>query len=110
MLLYGTLGALTSGTSRPLTFGDRPAPLTVSAVSTALEIVVVSAVATVEPFLLNLSLRWLAAAHCLGVKPLLHSVRRPTIAAVITTVANAFLIILALSFAIGIAMWCSLLR
>ena len=96
------------GARRLRAFGDRPAPLAISAVLAAVEHVEAATGATVVPFLFFR--RRSAAAHRLGALPLLGRVSGPAPSAVVTAVADAFLVALALLLAVLVAVWGPLLR
>ena len=89
-------------------FSYRPAPLAISAVLAAVEHVEAATGATVVPRLFFS--RWSAAAHRLGALPLLGRVGGPAPSAVVTAVADAFLVALALLFAVLVAVRGPLLR
>ena len=108
MLLDRSRLARACGARRLPAFSDRPAPLAISTVLAAVEHVKAATGATIVPFLFFR--RRSAAAHRLGTLPLLGRVGGPAPSAVVTAVADAFLVALALLFAVLVAMWGPLLR
>ena len=108
MLLDRSRLARACGARRLPAFSDRPAPLAISAVLAAVEHVEAATGAIVVPRLFFS--RWSAAAHRLGALPLFERVGGPAPSAVVTAVADAFLVALALLFAVLVAVWGPLLR